>query len=251
MNCWDDILTERDKAVFLGSGFGKRMGFGKRPVVLVVDVNINFIGDKPEPILESVKKWRHSCGEEGWNAVQQTRQLLAAAKSKRIPVIYSTGAEPRKDGFDAGRWADKNSRNEEDNLNHSKNGNEIPDFIAPQLEDIVIKKLKPSPFFGTMLAAFLTDLQADSLLVCGTTTSGCVRAAVVDAFSYNYKVSVVEECTFDRGQSSHKISLFDMNEKYADIVTLAETIQFISSLQTGLFDEKMPSLTKMAINSGI
>ena len=102
-----------------------------------------------------------------------------------------------------------------------------------------------------MLAAFLTDLQADSLLICGTTTSGCVRAAVVDAFSYNYKVSVVEECTFDRGQSSHKISLFDMNEKYADIVTLAETIQFISSLQSGLFDEKMPSLTKMAINSSI
>ena len=65
---------------------------------------------------------------------------------------------------------------------------------------------------------------------------------MIDAFSYNYKVSVVEDCTFDRGQTSHKISLFDMNEKYADVVTLAETIQFIDGLQPGLFDERMPSL---------
>ena len=242
MNCWDDVLTERDKAVFQGSGFGKRMGFGSRPIVLVVDVSINFIGDRPEPILESVKKWRHSCGEEGWSAVQQTRRLLSSARSKRIPVIYSTGSEPRKDGFDAGRWADKNFRSGEEHLNHAHHGNEFPDEIAPQPEDIVIKKMKPSPFFGTMLAGFLTDLQADSLIVCGTTTSGCVRAAVIDAFSYNYKVSVVEDCTFDRGQTSHKISLFDMNEKYADVVTLAETIQFIDGLQPGLFDERMPSL---------
>lgn len=242
MNSWDDVLTERDRAVFAGSGFGKRMGFGKRPVILVVDVNYNFVGAKSEPILESIKKWRHSCGEEGWAAVEQTRKLLAAARARRIPVIYSTGQEPRKDSWNSGRWADKNSRNNEDQIDHGIDGNAIPAEIAPRPEDIVVKKLKPSPFFGTMLAGYLVDLQADSVIVCGTTTSGCVRAAVVDAFSYNYKVSIVEECTFDRGQASHKASLFDMNEKYADVVSIDETVQYLNKLQPGLCDDRMPSL---------
>lgn len=238
MAAWDSVLTERDKVIFAESGFGKRMGFGKRPVIVVVDINHNFVGDKPEPIQQSIKKWRHSCGQEGWDAIEHTRRMLQAARQKRIPIIYSTGEEPRKDGFDAGRWADKNSRSAEDVPNDNENGNGIPEPIAPQPEDIVITKLKPSAFFGTMLAAYLVDLQADSLIVCGTTTSGCVRATVIDAFSMNYKVSVVEQCTFDRGQTSHLISLFDMNEKYADIVSIDETVQFINEAAEGMYDDK-------------
>lgn len=241
---WDDILTERDKTIFANSGFGKRMGYGKRPAIMVVDVNVNFVGDKPEPILESIKRWRYSCGIEGWEAVQQTRRLLDAARAKGLPVIYSTGQEPRKDGWCFGRWADKNSRTDEDKVFEHDEGNAIPEAIAPQPQDIVIAKLKPSAFFGTALPAFLVDLQADSLIVCGTTTSGCVRATVIDAFSYNYKVALVEECTFDRGEASHKISLFDMNEKYADVVSLEETLAYIDGLQEGLFDAQMPALKK-------
>jgi maleamate amidohydrolase len=241
---WNDILTERDKTIFASSGFGKRMGYGKRPAIMVVDVNINFVGDKPEPILESIKRWRFSCGQEGWDAVQQTRRLLDAARARGLPVIYSTGQEPRKDGFDAGRWADKNSRTAEDKAFDNDEGNAIPAVIAPQAQDIVIAKLKPSAFFGTILPAFLVDLQADSLIVCGTTTSGCVRATVIDAFSYNYKVSVVEDCTFDRGQASHQVSLFDMNEKYADVVSLDETLAYIESLPEGMFDAQMPTLRR-------
>src|SRR5690606_30903109 len=184
----------------------------------------NFVGDKPEPILESIRKWRHSCGQEGWDAVASTSTLLDAVRAKRIPVIYSTGQAPRHDGFDAGRWADKNARSDEDVPNDQSDGNKIPPAIAPQPQDIVIEKLKPSAFFGTALTGYLLDLQADSVIVCGTTTSGCVRATVVDAFSYNLRVSVVEECTFDRGEISHQISLFDMNEKYADVVTLQDTL---------------------------
>jgi nicotinamidase-related amidase len=81
----------------------------------------------------------------------------------------------------------------------------------------------------------LNEVHADSLLVAGTTTSGCVRASVIDAFSYNYSVSVVEECTFDRGQSSHKINLFDMNMKYADVVSLEETVDYIKGLPDNLY----------------
>ena len=246
MAAWDEFLTERDRAVFATSGYGQRAGFGERPVVLVIDVNYNFVGDRPEPILESIKRWRNSCGEEGWKAVEHIRTLLAAARSRRIPIIYSTGMDPREDGFDSGRWADKNARRGEDVTNQRAAGNTIVEPIAPNPEDIVIQKNKPSVFFGSLLAAYLVDLQADSIIACGTTTGGCVRATILDGFSYNYRMSVVEECTFDRGQASHAINLFDMQQKYADVVPLAETLEFLKSLPEGLFDARMPALRKRA-----
>jgi nicotinamidase-related amidase len=114
--------------------------------------------------------------------------------------------------------------------------------IEPQTGDIFIGKSKPSAFFGTMLVPYLVDLNADSLLVCGSTTSGCVRATVVDGFSYNYRMAVVKECTFDRFESSHAVNLFDMHMKYADVVAFDETLEYVRSLEEGLFDEQMPSL---------
>lgn len=241
MAVWDQFLTERDRRVFELSGFGRHGGFGHRPAVLVIDVTYNFVGDKPEPIEDSVRRWRTSCGEEGWQAAERIAELLDVARQRGVPVIYSRGMDPRRDGFDSGRWADKNSRRHE--TDHGEiDGNAVIAPIAPQAHDIVIAKNKPSVFFGTLLASYLVDLQVDSLVVCGTTTSGCVRATVVDAFSLNYKVSVVEECTFDRGQASHAINLFDMQQKYADVVSLGETIDYLRGLPDGLFDENMPSL---------
>lgn len=242
MAIWDPFLTERDRLVFASSGYGKLAGFGKRPVVLVVDVNYNFVGDRPEPILDSVKRWRNSCGEEGWQAAERIRGLLDAARARRIPVIYSTGNEPREDKWDAGRWGDKNSRRGEAIPPERRIGNQIIPPIAPQPLDIVITKNKPSVFFGTLLAAYLVDLQADSLIVCGSTTSGCIRATVVDGFSFNYRISVVADCTFDRSESSHAMSLFDMHQKYADVVSLDDALGYLDGLPEGLFDEQMPSL---------
>ena len=103
--------------------------------------------------------------------------------------------------------------------------------------DIVIRKQKPSVFFGTTLMSYLTELHIDTLIVGGTTTSGCVRATVLDAFSFNFKVSVVEECTFDRGQVTHKINLFDMNAKYADVISLEEAEDYLAELPDNLFKE--------------
>src|SRR5215216_1259049 len=234
MPVWDEFLTDRDRQIFGSAGYGRRAGFGQRPVVLVIDVNYNFVGDRPEPIVESVKRWRNSCGEEGWRAVECIARLTGAARSRGVPVIYSTGMSLRPDSWDAGRWRDKNTRKLEDVTVHADNGNTIVPLIAPQPEDIVIRKYKPSVFFGSMLAGFLADLQADSIIACGGTTSGCVRATVIDGFSYNYRVSVVEECTFDRGQSSHAVNLFDMHQKYADVVSLEETIAFLCGLPGGL-----------------
>ena len=160
--------------------------------------------------------------------------LLEEARKKHLPIFFTTGhGEEGSVAF--GRWHGKNSRGTEDFTELAKKGNEIVAEIAPQKGEVVVRKQKPSAFFGTPLTSMLNEVHADSLLVAGTTTSGCVRASVIDAFSYNYSVSVVEECTFDRGQSSHKINLFDMNMKYADVVSLEETVDYIKGLPDNLY----------------
>jgi nicotinamidase-related amidase len=107
---------------------------------------------------------------------------------------------------------------------------EIAEEIKPLPSELIIKKAKASAFFGTPLVSVLHNQKIDSLLIAGTTTSGCVRASVVDAFSYKFPCFVVEECTFDRFELSHLVSLWDMNAKYADVITLSEVLDFISSL---------------------
>ena len=232
---WDKFLTEDDKSVFAAAGYGARAGFGERPAVLVIDVSYGFTGEKDEPILESIKKWPNSCGQYAWRAIPNLQSLLDAARKKGLPVIYTTGSF-RDDKWDYGSWTWKNVRAEEwEGHQQNRNGNDIVDEIAPQPKDVVIHKLKPSAFHGTPLTSFLTLLKADSLIVTGTTTSGCVRASVIDAFSENFRVTVVEEGCFDRSQASHAINLCDMNAKYADVIGVDEVLRYIEGLPDGLF----------------
>jgi nicotinamidase-related amidase len=188
-------------------------------------------------LLESITRWRTSCGEDAWAALEYIRQLIETARAKRLPVIYTTG-ERRPDNWDAGSWLWKSSRGDEagGGAGSGVDGNEIVAMIAPGPKDIVIKKQKPSGFFGTNLASYLTLLGCDSVVVVGTTTSGCVRASVVDAFSLNYRVILAEEGCFDRSQASHAVSLCDMHAKYADVVPTAEVLAYFDRLPTGLFD---------------
>jgi maleamate amidohydrolase len=233
---WDKFLTDRDRAVFSAGGFGARMGFGKRPALVVVDVNYAFCGDRPEPILESIKRWPTSCGEEAWEGVRVIKRLIDAARAKRLPVIYTTNKR-RPDKWDNGSWSWKNSRqNERLRTQTDLDPNAVVDEIVPGPRDILIEKQKPSAFYATPLQSYLTLLGCDSVLITGATTSGCVRATVLDAFSGNYRVTVVEDACFDRSQASHAVSLCDMHAKYADVVESAEAIDFIFSLPAGLFD---------------
>jgi maleamate amidohydrolase len=114
MATWDNILTVRDKEVFSLSGYGKRAGFGQRPAVLVIDVNYNFVGDRPEPILDSVKRFRNSCGAEGWKGVGHIGELLAECRKKHLPIFYTTGHDDRSNAVAFGRWQAKNRRSAED-----------------------------------------------------------------------------------------------------------------------------------------
>ena len=233
---WDKFLTERDKEVFRQGGWSAMSGGGKKPALLIIDVNYAFCGEKPLPILEAVKEWRTSCGEEAWEALPHIRTLIDKCHEKGIPVIYTTGTV-RDDGWDKGSWSWKTSRGNEDTpggapaaRTSSRDGNDIRDEIAPSPQDIVIRKLKPSAFHDTPLTSFLFNLGADSLIVTGTTTSGCVRASVLDAFSNNLSTVIVEEGCFDRSQASHAINLCDMQAKYADVVKMDDALEYIESI---------------------
>jgi nicotinamidase-related amidase len=237
---WDKFLTERDKQVFAASGYGAHAGPGKKPALLVIDVNYNFCGDKREPILESIKRYRTSCGEDAWDALPHIKKLIDKCREKGVPVIYTTGSG-RDDGWDRGGWAWKSSRTKEDTAppaarESNRDGNDIMDEIAPGAQDIVIRKLKPSGFWGTNMMGFLNDLGADSVIVTGTTTSGCVRATVLDAFSLNLRTTIAADACFDRSEASHAINLCDMHAKYADVVSTDEALEIVEGLDEGMYN---------------
>ena len=225
---WDDVITERDRLVFEQAGYGQRGGFGERPALLVIDPLYNFVGDKPEPILESIQRFRNSCGEEGWAAIKHIQALLGKARERKIPVFFSTQGY-RPDFRNLGAWGQKNRRATETGMVYGNLGSQIVAEVAPRPEEVVLPKDKPSVFFGTPLLSYLVELQIDTLILCGCTTSGCVRATATDAFSYNYRVVIAEEATFDRGQVSHKVSLFDLQQKYADVVPTASVVAHLAA----------------------
>ena len=154
-----------------------------RPALVVIDMNYNWVGDRREPVFESIKRVRHSCGEEAWDAIAIVRMLLDKGRQKRIPVVYTTGFGAEANNESKGRsW--KNHRHNEDETNAYSQRMEIVKEIAPAPADIVIHRTKPSRFFGTPLQSVLNDYGVDTLLVTGGSTSGCVRAPVVEEGAY-------------------------------------------------------------------
>jgi len=240
MAVWDDVLPEEDRQVFEAAGWGKDVGFGARPVLLVVDVIYNFVGDKPEPILDSIKKWRYSCGERGWEGVKHLQRLIAAAREREIPIVY-TGMDRRPDGFDQGAWNWKSHRAGDASDIRGSLGNEIVAEVAPQPQDIYFVKDKPSAFHGTHLLDYLIYLGVDTVITTGTTTSGCVRASAVDATQYNYRSIVPEECVWDRSMISHKVNLLDIQMKYGDVKPTDAVIEYFRSLPQRPCGERTPT----------
>ena len=233
---WDDVVPDRDRQVYRDAGYGSRGGGGERPALLIVDVTYDFVGDKPEPILESIKKFPNSCGAEGWRGMEYIRELLELCRELEVPVFYTKGMDERS-AIMRGSWVWKNAKAMDKGELAERIGNRIPDMIAPRQGEVVIQKTKPSAFFGTPLASYLVGLGVDTLLVTGTTTSGCVRASVIDAFSNNFRTIVVEEGVFDRGELSHKVNLFDMQSKYADVVSIEDVKGYLRSVKPALVAE--------------
>jgi maleamate amidohydrolase len=215
-------LDDTERRVLDRAGYGGSVGVGKRPVLLVVDVTWAFCGDDPDAdVLEAVAKYPLASGRVAWEAVTEIRRLVDGAREREMPVVFTRG--PLSPVSPSSRWDDKNKRR----LAAPPGAGEIVPHSGYRPDDAVIYKEAPSAFFGTPLTRWLTGLGADSVIVCGGTTSGCVRATVVDAFSQNLKVVIAADATFDRVQASHRVSLFDMDLKYADVLAAAQVLELL------------------------
>jgi nicotinamidase-related amidase len=215
---WTDIIPEQEQRAYRAAGFGRPTSWGTKPALLIIDVQYRTVGTVRRPFFEAIKEFPTSCGEVGWQAVDALVPLLAEFRARKWPVLYPHVAPKR--ATEGGRLAEKVP----EIMNIPAHGYEFVKEVAPVEGDVLLPKKHPSAFFATALASHLIDLGADTLVVTGCTTSGCVRGSVVDAFSYNFRVVVPEECVYDRSHVSHAVNLFDMSEKYADVLPAAAVL---------------------------
>jgi nicotinamidase-related amidase len=215
-HCWDDVIPADEREIY-DTFFPRRVkGVGAKPALIAIDLYKKVYAGGPGPVVEINRQHRGACGDYAWDAIPPTVRLFAAARAAGCPVIYTTSnSNPRVTATNRQRTGREND---------AADGAEIKEEFAPEPNDVVIKKERASGFFGTPIVAHLNKLGVESLILCGESTSGCLRASVVDAFSYGYHVVVAEEACFDRSLISHKISLFDLHHKYADVMHVDEII---------------------------
>jgi maleamate amidohydrolase len=223
MRVWDQFLTERDREQVSKIGAGARIGFGSRAALLMIDHCKYALGDERLPLLDAVDKYPLSFGLEGWNAVERTKELLDICRKEHVPVLYTTpfGRGPGSPSappvlVDSSLISDSEDEKWE-----------VMPALAPIEGEIVLRKAGASAFAGTPLVPILQQARIDTLLVTGNSTSGCVRATVVDAAFHRFRTIVVEECVYDRTEASHAMSLFDMDHKYADVMGIREVLDWL------------------------
>ncbi|NYT68649.1 isochorismatase family protein [Pusillimonas noertemannii] len=221
---WEDLINDEIREI--SPYYGGFAGLGERPALLCIDNYNAVFGDRAEPLKDAIKRFPSTCGPSAWAAIEPTKKLMAAARTAGIPVLHTTRAE-LEPTFGPGIYSTKRERprNNETEWNYS-----LFSQLAALDTEVVIPKPRASAFFGTALGARLTQLRADSIIVCGNSTSGCIRASVSDAFMNGYGVCVVEECVFDRNTLSHKVNLLDMQMKYADVMFLDDVLAYIEKL---------------------
>ncbi|MGZ4507696.1 MAG: N-carbamoylsarcosine amidohydrolase [Blastococcus sp.] len=200
---------------FRDKGFGRRVGFGQRPAILVVDFITGFT-DLRSPLAGELD-----------SQLAATNALLEPARAAGIPVIFSTVAYDAE-LQEAGTWIRKIPANSW--LVEGSEWVQVDGRLAQRPDEMTLVKKYASCFFGTDLAARLVSRRIDTLIITGCTTSGCVRATAVDACSYGFHTIVVEEAVGDRAALPHAASLFDIDAKYGDVVGLADALGYLTGL---------------------
>lgn len=225
---WSHLIPERDRLAVL-RGFGdedRPLSAGTRPAVVVVDLTRAFV-DESSPL-----GWPQT----GWPAVRSNQRLLEVARERQVPVFFAnngTDAPIAGTPVERGRWKRPHALEGGPRV-ETRVGDEFLVELMPLPDEITINKArKPSAFFGTPLVSYLNFHRIDTVIVTGMVTSGCVLATVLDAFQFNYHVLVPVECVADRSEISHTVSLFDMHAKYADVVSLEETLEYLYSVPRG------------------
>ena len=221
-HCWRDVIPEADLELY--SGWRRETFVGARPALLAIDLYDVVYRGGARPPAELAKTHPNSCGEYAFAAIEPTKRLFAAARAAGLPIFYSTG-DARTESRPSLVTATKRNKPPVDPADYAIR----PEF-KPQPQDVVITKQRASVFFGTPLIAHLTQLGVQTLIICGESTSGCVRATAVDAYSLGFHVVLVEECCFDRSILSHKVNLFDMHHKYVDVMHVDEVAAHLDGL---------------------
>src|SRR5215212_9316851 len=211
-------MRPNDSGAHRARGLTARLGFGRSPALLVVDFMRAFT-DPDGPF-----------GSRLDAEVEETARLLAAARSRRLPVLFTCASYDAPDLADAGLWATKVPASA---LLRSGSDAVAIDARLDRREDeqLVVKKYA-SAFFGTDLATRLTALGVDTLLIAGCSTSGCVRATAVDTLQHGFRPMVVREAVGDRNAAAHEQSLFDLDAKYADVVAAADALAYLAGDRT-------------------
>ena len=206
-----ETLSMDELKIYDNQGFGNSSGFGRFPALLIVD----FVNDFTAP--------RAFGGGNINEAIENTKELLSSARGNEIPVVY-TRCVYAEDGSDVGVFGLK-ARGLA-SLTENAQGGQIVDSLAPRPGEFIVRKTQPSAFFSTGLAPWLIGKGVDTVVVTGCTTSGCVRASVVDSMSNNFRTVVARSCVGDRAIGPHEANLFDMEKKYADLLDSEEIIAF-------------------------
>lgn len=227
-HAWSDVVPADLLEIY--APYRRETFVGPRPALILIDLyNLAYRGG-PVPPLTIQDKYPSSCGIHAHNAIEPTKQLIAAARAAEIPIFYCT-SDRRPMAAPKGVGATR--RQKPSAAQRFPDDFEILADFAPQDTDVVIRKQRASIFQGTPLISHLNLLGVQSLIVCGESTSGCVRASCVDGYSNGLHVSLVEECTFDRHELVHKMNLFDLHHKYADVMHVGEVIAHLDDTLAG------------------
>jgi maleamate amidohydrolase len=219
-HCWKDIVPEGD--IKLYSGWRRETFVGPRPALLAIDLYDLVYRGGAHPPDEINDRYPMTCGIYAHQAIAPTKLLFAAARRAGIPVFYST-TDTSENNRPPGAVATRRQGPV------AADGYAIYREFAVEPSDVVIRKQRASAFQGTPLFSHLSLLGVQSLIVCGESTSGCVRASVVDAYSNGFHVSIAEECTYDRAELTHKVNLFDLHHKYADVMHFDEIVAHLDA----------------------
>lgn len=216
-HCWKDIVPAEILKIY--EPYRRDVFVGPRPALLAIDLyNLVFRGDPEKAPHELVDEFPNSCGRFAWEAIEPIRRLFAASREAGLPVFHVTGSV---------RKGRVHSTRRQPGGETSGELMDIHPAFAPESGEVVIRKERASAFNSTPLVAHLVRAGVSSLIVCGESTSGCVRASVVDAYSNGFHVTIAEECVFDRSELSHKVNLFDMHHKYADVMVLDDIVEHL------------------------
>lgn len=192
------------------------LDLGKKSALIVVDVTYGFTGSQGLSPDEAKKEYSTASGPVAWEAMPRVARLIELTRSKGMPVIY-TRTNTNDQRF-VGRATKKARRDDRIMTGFG----DFPGAVAPEDGDWIIEKAKASAFFQTPLSVFLVRERVESVIVCGVSTSGCVRATAVDSCSNGFSTFVVDDACFDRSWFAHCNNLFDMDTKYADVLSVDE-----------------------------